>query len=177
LLLLDFGKAVGVTAQLGVLFKWAGFVEAARLLTIGIYRERADQNESLKIRIPHARFEKVARSDNGIHKHIRKRFLASPGGQVKYHRHILAHCLTIRARKKIAFENVDSCGPGVTLHNGLNPRQVAGGPDKTGNVAKSTVQQIFYHPSPYETGGACHEYSGIWTDEERIVHRVSWHRN
>ena len=55
--------------------------------------------------------------------------------------------------------------PGLTLHNRLRiPAEVARGPDKTGKVAKSTVQQILYHPSPYETGGPCHEYSVIWAD-------------
>jgi hypothetical protein len=84
---------------------------------------------------------------------------------MKHYCRILTCLLAIRAGKEIAFRNVDSCGPGLTLNNGFELGQVTGGPNKASNVSKPTFQQIPYNPDSYKTRCSGDEDSVIRADD------------
>jgi hypothetical protein len=78
---------------------------------------------------------------------------------VKDESNILACGLAIRGGEQIACDHLNSCPLGSALHNAFYPRQVAGGPNKTDEVAKSAIHQVLNNARPNETRSAGYQNS------------------
>jgi hypothetical protein len=87
---------------------------------------------------------------------------------VEDHCHVLAGSLTILARKKISFQNIESGPWAPRREDGVEARQFARGPGKTDNVPKAPLQQRFEHSGSYETSGARHQDPIAPPYDERI---------
>src|SRR5262249_21838512 len=139
LLLLNLSEAVRTSRVFRMRFDGTGFVQLPRFLAIAIDRERADKDKSFQARILRTCLQKVPRSDDGVHKGIRKRLLSRACCQVIDDCHTLTRRFAVRAGKQISSKHLHARPRRSIIYAGFEPRQVTRGSDQTDHIAKPSI--------------------------------------